>query len=249
MITFFNAVATGLGPQKADKAALGTIPTNGFRYCEPVRTANGFGWYLFLPLEFWVEWDGDEYHWTIDGGENWYLLADAIQYPNFSSSFDDHAPEGVKGYSPPFLSRTNDADILQVWTGQFAKTEAGIASYVKGPTNFSNGQAYTVMEGVIQTEWWFGPMFTNIRIHKQGKPIVFRADRPFVQLLPVPTQLLKDFEATKPVVHSGLGSLGDGEWKAYQETVVHRMKTRTRMGDYAVEARQRQKAKPRDDHN
>ena len=84
MITFFNAVDTGLNPQKADKAANGTLPTNGFRYCEPVRTASGFGWYVFLPLEFWVEWDGNEYHWTIDGGENWYLLADAIQYPKHS---------------------------------------------------------------------------------------------------------------------------------------------------------------------
>lgn len=241
MFTFYNAVGTGLNPQRADKSANGTLPTNGFRYCEPVRTASGFGWYIFLPMEFWVDWDGDEYHWTIDGGENWYLLSDAIQYPNFAADFDNHGPEGVKGYSPPFLSRTNDGDVLQLWTGLFARTEPGIATYIKGPTNFDNGQAYSVMEGVIQTEWWFGPMFTNLKIHKQGKPIVFRADRPIIQLLPFSNQLAREFEESKAEIHVGLPSLGEEEWRGYQDTVVRRMKTRTRMGDYSVEARQRQK--------
>lgn len=246
MITFFNAVGTGLNPQKADKAVNGTLPTNGFRYCEPVRTASGFGWYVFLPLEFWVEWDGTEYHWTIDGGENWYLLADAIQYPNFSSDFDAAAPESVQGYSPPFLSRTNDGDILQLWTGQFARTKPGIATYVKGPTNYPNGQAYSIMEGVIQTEWWFGPLFTNVRVHRQGKPIVFRADRPIIQLMPFSNALFEEFEASKHDTHVGLEGLGPDEWSAYEDTVVRRMKTRKRMGDYAVEARQHRKRQSAD---
>ncbi len=241
MITFYNAVGTGLNPQRADKSANGTLPTNGFRYCEPVRTASGFGWYVFLPLEFWVDWDGDEYHWTIDGGENWYLLSDAIQYPNFSTEFDAKGPEAVTGYAPPFLSRTNDGNVLQLWTGLFAKTRPEIASYIKAPTNFENGQAYSVMEGVIQTEWWFGPLFTNLKIHKRGKPIVFRADRPIIQLMPFSNAFHKEFEDSKHEVHEGLDSLGPNEWQGYQDTVVRRMKTRTRMGDYSVEARQRQK--------
>ncbi len=239
MITLFNAVGTGLDPQKADKSVNGTLPTNGYRYCETVRTASGFGWYVFPPVEIWVEWDGSEYHWSIDGGEQWYLLTDAIQYPGFSAEFDKHAPEGVQGYSPPFLSRTNDGDILQFWTGHFARTKPGIASYVKTPSNLNTGQAYSVMEGVVQTEWWFGPLLANLRIHRQGKPIVFRADRPIIQVLPFSNALLDEFEKSKPEVHVGLPSLGEEEWEAYAATVVHRMKTRTKMGDYAVEARQR----------
>ena len=241
MITFYNAVGTGISPQRADKSVNGTLPTNGYRYCEPVRTASGFGWYVFLPMEFWVDWDGNEYHWTVDGGENWYLLSDAIQYPDFSSNFDSHAPDNVKGYSPPFLSRTNDKDVLQVWTGTFTRTKPGIATYIKGPTNYDNGQGYSVLEGVIQTEWWFGPLFTNLRIHRQGKPIVFRADRPFLQLQPFSNALMEEFDASNPEVHVGLPALGQDEWQSYADTVVRRIETRTRMGDYAVEARQRLK--------
>jgi hypothetical protein len=241
MITFFNAVGTGLDPQRADKSVNGTLPTNGFRYCEPVRTASGFGWYVFLPLELWVEWDGSEYHWSVDSGETWYVLADAIQYPDFSADFDLHAPEAVRGYAPPFLSRTNDADILQVWTGVFARTRPGIATYIKGPTNMANGHGYSVLEGVIQTEWWFGPLFTNLRIHQKGAPIVLRRDRPLIQLLPFSNALLDDFEAAKPDVRVGLPALREEDWRSYEDTVVRRMRTRTRMGDYAVEARQRMK--------
>lgn len=241
MIRFFNLVDTGLDPQKADKSALGTLPTNGFRYCEPVRTASGFGWYLFLPLELMITWDGSEYHFSVDGAENWYLLTDAIQYPDFAARFDESAPEAIRGYSPPFVSRTNDPDILQIWTGQIAVTEPGVGIYVKGPTNLNQGLGHSVMEGVIQTEWWFGPTFANVRIHVRDKPVVFRADRPFVQIQPFSIPFAETFEASTPETARGLVALGPEDWKRYEDTVVRRMKTRQRLGDYAVEARQKRK--------
>ena len=241
MITFYNPVGGGINPQRADKSVHGTLPTNGFRYCEAVRTASGFGWYIYLPFEIIIDWDGLEYHWSIDSGENWYLLTDAIQYPNFSTEFDEHAPENVKGYSPPFLSRTQDPNILQVWSGLFARTEEGVASYIKAPSNMDNGQGYSVMEGVVQTEWWFGPLFTNLKIHRQGRPIVFRPDRPLFQVMPFSNAFYDRFEKAKPTIFEGLPALKEDDWQAYANTVVRRMETRTKLGDYAIEARQKMK--------
>jgi len=243
MIRFFNLLGGGIDPQKADKAAMGTLPTNGFRYCEPVRTASGFGWYVFLPMELMITWDGSEYHFSVDGAENWYLLTDAIQYPDFSAAFDEHAPEGIRGCAPPFVSRTNDADILQIWTGSLARTDPGIGVYVKGPTNLNQGLGYSVLEGVIQTEWWFGPTFANVRIHQRDKPVIFRASKPFIQLQPFSLALFEEFDASKPEVASGLDALSGDDWKRYEDTVVRRMKTRQRFGDYAVEARQKRQRK------
>jgi hypothetical protein len=239
MITFFRVIDTGIGPQKADKSANGTIPTNGYRFCEPVRTANSFGWYVFLPLEFWLLFDGSEIQWSLDQGDNWYVLADAIQYPDFAARFDAAAPEEVRGYSPPFLSRTNDLDIVQVWTGNFARTQQGIGSYVRGPVNLPNGMDHVVLEGVVQTEWWFGPLFANVRILKRGSPVIFRTDRPFLQVQPFSNALMREFEAAEIAERDGLEGMTAAEWRDYRATIVRRMQTRTRLGQYAAEARKR----------
>jgi len=242
MITFYRVIDGGIGPQKADKSANGTLPTNGYRFCEPVRTANSFGWYVFLPMELWLLFDGSEIQWSLDQGENWYLLADAIQYPDFAARFDAAAPEEARGYSPPFLSRTNDLDIVQIWTGHFARTQEGIGSYVRSPVNLPNGLDHIVLEGVVQTEWWFGPLFANVRINKRGAPVIFRADRPFLQVQPFSNALMRDFEASEIVEHDGLEGMSAVEWQDYRATIVHRMQTRTRLGQYAAEARKRASA-------
>lgn len=245
MIEFFKVIEAGWTPHKADKSANGTLPTNGYRYCEPVRTASAFGWYVYLPMEIWVSWSGSEYRWTIDQGENWYVLADAIQFPGFAERFDEAAPQEVRGYSPPFLSRTNDPDILQIWTGTFVRTRKDLGVYVRSPVNLHGGLDYSVLEGVVQTEWWFGPLFANIRVLRRESPVVFRADRPFIQLQPFSNLLFSEFEKSQESVGTGLDALSDEEWAAYRRTVVRRMETRKQFGQYAAEARQRAKAADR----
>ena len=242
MIEFFKVIEDGHAPEKADASANGTLPTNGFRYCEPVRAASGFGWYVYLPLELGLVWDGHEYEWSVDGFENSYFLNDAIQYPGFSDAFDAHAPEGLKGYAPPFVSRTNDPDILQIWTGLFVRTKADIGVWVRSPVNLQLGHGYLPVEGVVETSWWYGPLFSNVRIHARNTPVVIRKSLPFLQLLPFSKPLQEAFGKSKPVVTSGLEKLSAAEWDAYEKTVVRRMKHRTGPGQYAVEARKRAKS-------
>ncbi len=244
MIQFHSLIGGGHAPRAADKSGLGTLPTDGFRYCEPVRTATSYGWHVFLPFSLWLTFSGHDIQFSLDAGDTWYPLDDAIQYPNFRHEFDAAAPERIKGYSPPFLARTADRDILQVWTGAVAKTREGIHSYVRGPVNLRRTDTYEVLEGVIQTDWWFGPLFTNIRLLKTDVPIFINKDAPFIQVQPVSAEITRDKTLADAPVSHGLDSLTDADWDAYADTVVRRMETRQRLGDYAVEARRKGKSTP-----
>lgn len=237
MVEFYVAVQGGTPPQNADPSALGGLPTAAFRYCEPVRTASKFGWYIFLPRELGIIWDQDNIYWSLDEFETRHLLTDAIQYPNFSQEFNSVAPGFAKDFSPPFLTRTNDDDMVQIWTGLFARTEPGTGLWVRGPVNMAHQMSFHVLEGVIETDWWFGPLFANIRITRRDTPVFFRQTKPFLQVLPFQKETAKTAAKNGPVVHHGLEALTETEWAGYQRAVVDRMRPETPPGDYAVKAR------------
>ena len=239
MIRFYKLVDDGLKPQRADKSALGSLPTNGFRYCEPVRAANGFGWYIFLPFDLHLQWTGFEFNWSIDSGEHWYTLADGVQYPYFAEKFDTIAPEGVRGYAPPFLKRTGEHDTLQIWTGCLVKTRAGLSSYIRSPVNLNSNRNYTILEGVVETDWWFGPLFVNIKFHVSNEIVILRANHPFIHIQPFCRTLQQEFHNSSDHDSVGLPSLCEQDWQNYHDTVVVRMKTRTSLGDYARQSRKR----------
>ena len=57
---FFQLVPDGLPPRRADKSVGGVIPARALRYCEAITSASAFGWYVFLPMNFKVVWDGHD---------------------------------------------------------------------------------------------------------------------------------------------------------------------------------------------
>ena len=99
-VTFFGAVPGCRAPIRADASALGTLPSRGFQYCEAVRAASSFGWYVFAPIDFTLQWDGSEIIWTYRGAKAWYPLTSA-QFPGFQAEFDRRAPKHLRGYAPP----------------------------------------------------------------------------------------------------------------------------------------------------
>ncbi len=241
MITFFRLVDDGIPPEAASKSAIGTLPTDGYRYCEPLRTASSLGWYVYLPFDLWLVWDGSEIQWSIDEGDNWYPLAGAVQYPGFAGRFDEHAPERCAGYAPPFLTMSSEHNVLQIWTGTLARTEPGVFSLVRAPANLFWRTDFSVLEGVVETDEWFGPLFTNIRLRRMDAPIILRSEQPFIQVQPVSAAIVDRLGEEGPQVLEGLEALTDEDWTRYASTVVRRMQTRERLGDYAVESRRRHK--------
>ena len=102
IVTFFRMISDCPSPQRADRSAGGMLPTRAFRYCDPVTSASAFGWYVFPPFAFSLQFDGTNVKWTFDAAGQWVSLG-AAQFPDFESYFDDHAPDDLKGCSPPFI--------------------------------------------------------------------------------------------------------------------------------------------------
>jgi hypothetical protein len=238
LVEFFQLVANATPPRRADKSVGGVIPARALRYCEAITSASAFGWYIFLPMSFKVVWDGHDMLWTYPGVDEWLpLTRDAVQYPDFSAEFDQHAPEGIRGFAPPFLTPSIQPGQLQVWTGCIAKTAPGWSLLVRGVANLSHSQSYQTLEGIIETDSWFGPLFDNVRLLKTDVPIEFRSDTPFLQVQPVRKDICSD-KFLQNFAVKDLGQLSAGDWEAFHRTVVvpNTVEDRKR-GQYAVSVR------------
>ena len=70
-------------PQRADRAAAGTLPTRAYRYCDAVTSAAGYGWWVFAPTDLQLIWDGHDIFWYFDGAPDWIPLSPSAQFPIF----------------------------------------------------------------------------------------------------------------------------------------------------------------------
>ncbi len=238
LVQFFQMVPGGFPPRRADKSVGGVIPARALRYCEAITSASAFGWYVFLPMNFKVVWDGHDMLWTYPGVDEWLpLTRDAVQYPGFSQQFDQYAPPDVRGFSPTFLAPSIQSGQLQIWTGCIAKTAPGWSFLVRGVANLSHSQSYQMLEGIIETDKWFGPLFDNIRILKTDVPVEFRSDIPFLQVQPVRKEVYAD-KLLQNFNVKNLDELSADDWQAFHRTVVVPNITPDRKrGQYAVAVR------------
>jgi len=191
-------------------------------------------------MEFSVVWDGTEAIWTYPGaGGRWYPLQSA-QYPYFSECFDKATTEACRGFAPPFLTLTDDHAILQIWTGVIARTMPDWSLLLRAPANLSRSRGYDMLEGIVETDRWFGPLFTNVRLIGSNVPLQFRADRPFLQIQPVHRSTYAEHSLNDFKVVSGVEALSAEDWNAYEQTVVStNTNPSRRLGAYAVAARKR----------
>ena len=242
IVEFFQLVANSRPPQRADKSAGGIIPARALRYCEAITSASAFGWYVFLPLAFKVVWDGHDMLWTYEGADEWMSLTrDAVQYPGFAETFDRNAPSHMRGFAPPFLTPSVQPGGLQIWTGCIAKTAPGWSLLVRGVANLPQALSYQMLEGIIETDSWFGPLFDNIRILKTDVPIEFRSDMPFLQVQPVKREHYSD-ALMQRFTTKGMEDFSVEHWDAFCRTVVHPNTQHDRKrGQYAVSVRKKKK--------
>jgi hypothetical protein len=153
LVSFHRFVPTARLPQRADRSAAGSLPTRAFRYCEPSTSASGYGYYIFPPISFSLQWDGRDVMWTWEGAGTWLPLKSA-QFPNFRDQFDAVAPKEIREYAPPFLGALQEPGLIQCWTGLVARTAPGWSLMVRAPANIPRSGAYELFEGSPST---FGP--------------------------------------------------------------------------------------------
>ncbi len=245
-IVFHRFIPQARMPQRADRAAAGTLPTRAFRYCEPVVSASAFGYYVFPPIGFSLLWDGHEVSWTFDGADGWAPLKVA-QFPGYVEYFDSIAPDGIRGFSPPFVGALQEPGLVQLWTGLVARTAPGWSLLVRPCANLPRHGAYELFEGIIETDRWFGPLITNMRLTQTGVPIEFRPDFPVLQVQPLPREALDERGLNDYEIVPDPGGLRPEDWDDFYDTVVRPNVAEKRpRGQYAAAARKRRKGEDGD---
>ena len=219
MVKFYRMLPGTSFPQRADKSAGGTLPVRAYRYCEAIRTASAFGWYVFPPADFDLAWDGADTIWKFGYEEEWTVL-DSAQFPNFTSSFNHQCPEDLNDATPPFLTAGAEPGMVQIWSGLFAKTDPGWSLLVRSPANLPKTNSYEHYEGIIETDKWFGPLFINIRLMKTDVPIAFDVGYPLMQVQPLQQSTYSEEVLESMEKAGGVEDFTPEDWENYRQTIT-----------------------------
>lgn len=237
LVRFHRLIEQARAPERADRSAGGLLPTRAFRYCEAITSASAFGWYIFPPISFSLIWDGHDLAWTYDGALEWYKLGRA-QFPGFSAQFDEVAPQSLSGYAPPFLAALPEPGVVQVWSGLLARTRPDWSLLIRAPANIPHPSGFELFEGIVETDRWFGPLFTNVRLTRTDVPVTIDAEFPLFQAQPLHRSVYDDTRLNAFEVAPDLQALSEQDWEDYRATVV---KEGHKLGHNAAEVRRRRR--------
>ncbi len=241
-VTFYTAIPGCRAPMRADASVLGTLPSRGFQYCEALRAASSFGWYAFPPIDFTLQWDGSRVIWTYRGAKAWYPLTSA-QFPGYQAVFDRVAPNRLRGFSPPFLTAVTEPGLVQVWTGLMIESAENWSVLVRPPANLPRNIAFDQYEGIIETDRWFGPLFTNVRLIKTDIPIHFSTEIPLIQVQPLHRNTYADEVSNEFGLIANPAGFSDEAWSRYEQTIVRpNLEPQRPVAAYAASVRRRRKS-------
>jgi hypothetical protein len=185
MATFtFHACFDGVVPPvAADPAVFGTQSFRAVTFCEPFRSAAGFGWYAFPPIDFMVKWNGASFHWLPAGGTGWLPLT-SVPVQTLYRARGVEVPDDPLLHVPALLS-TVEPGLLQIWSGLVASSPPEWSLLLRNVPNLPGHLQYEVLDGIIETGWWHGPLFTTMRFRRTDEPVTFSRRMPMVAYQPV----------------------------------------------------------------
>ena len=241
-VEFFRLIEQTRPPKRAERAAAGYLPSRAMRYCDALTSATAYGYWVFPPMDIRLLFDGEQVFWSYGPDETWLPLSGtdsgAVQFPNYAAKFDAAAPEALRGYSPPFLTALPELGGVQMWTGLLAKTRPGWSLSVRAPVNLPAIPGLVTWEGIIETDLWLGPLFTNFRLTRTDMPVQIRAYAPIVQVQPVP-QLAYREEILAAYECSDVNALSEEDWGRLGDVLLPHPEPTVRQGHYAVMVRKR----------
>lgn len=222
-VIFHKVYPAAISPMRADKSALGTLPTMAYRHCEPVRIASAFGWYIFPPEDIFLKWNGSDTFHLI--GDEWLPLMPS-QLPGLEAYWDQHAPNNMKGMAPPYISPLPVKGFVQIWSGLLCATLPGWSVLIRPPANMRGSHMYNCFEGLIEAdEFQPFPLFINIQLLTTDALIRIPKEIPLFQVQPL-MRATYGKDAHQSIEREGLALAADGlpamsahDWAGYRKTV------------------------------
>jgi hypothetical protein len=239
-VSFYQLIPTAPDPQRADPALFGSMPARAQQYCEPLRAASGYGWHLFAPFTFELQWDGVRVLWRSGATAPWQAV-EGVDAPGLVGLWTLQAPISDVLPRPFHVLRTAgyEPGVVTIWTGLLARTQPDWSLLVRAPVNLPRDPAYDILEGVVETDWWFGPLFVVVQFRKTDVPVRFAPERPLAQAQPVPQQAYAEERLRDSVCVRGLPALLPADWQAYAASLLPRNTPGVRPGWYRAAARRR----------
>jgi len=240
---FYRLIRDAPEPRRADRSADGMMPVRAYRYCEAITSASAFGWYFFPPMSFSLRLEGNVTYFSYPGHPEEWCKLDGTEFPGFRHHFEAAAPKGLGPLSPPFLTPSREPGVVQVWSGYLAQTAPQWSLLSRGLANIPTTADYETFEGIIESDSWFGPLFTNIRLTRTNSPVRFHTRYPLFQVQPVLRQCYRDpsFEVIE------LDELDIDDWRRFAATMIPNTDQHRPLGHYAVatrKSRHRELAEP-----
>jgi hypothetical protein len=152
------------------------------------------------------------------------------------------APKRLRGFAPPFLTALPEPGLVQVWTGLLVETAENWSVLVRPPANLPRSLAFDCYEGIVETDRWFGPLFTNLRLIKTDVPISFSTETPLLQVQPLHRSTYADEVSNRFGVIGALADFPDDAWARYEEHIVRPNLQPARAGAYAASVRRRRRS-------
>jgi hypothetical protein len=227
---------------RADPSAMGSVPAAAHQYCEAVRAASSYGWYVFPPCDVSLRWNGSDIFYQLD--EDWLPLISA-PLDGLAPHWDAHCPPALRGMAPPFLTATQARGVVQIWSGLMVSTAPRWSVHVRPIANAPQSRLFNLYEGIVETdEYGPWPLFINIQLLATDTIIALPKDRPMMQVQPLMREVYSAsaHQSIATELDDPLGMTA-ADWQGYRKTIrTSAPDDEHAVGGYASAVRKRNKA-------
>jgi hypothetical protein len=244
VIKFRRIMPSAIEPMRADKTALGSIPAAALQYCEALKTASGFGWYVFPPRDIQLRWDGTQVFFSNNG--QWEVLRSVVDRETITA-WQSYAPDDLKPKVPPFLSQLFVPGLVQIWSGLTVQSAKDWSVLVRPLANVITPKSYLCYEGMIESDWFSPvPLFINLRLLSTDQIITLPRVQPLFQIQALPRIAYNEVGSRSAFDECGENAstaLSQQEWQSLGNTLRSISQERPHdIGRYGVAVRKRAKS-------
>jgi len=239
-IRFIRAYPNGNHAIRADPTALGTIPASALRYCEALRTASSFGWYVFPARSVTLLFDGVDV--CMQHESSWEILR-SEHTADPEDWWNPHCPGYLSDKAPPFVSALSNPGYVQIWSGLLVQTKPDWSTLVRSVANTTISGQFSCFEGIVETDQYApAPLFINLRLRATDIPITISAEEPLFQVQPIHRACYSS-ETLSHYDQLEVSDMSAEDWDRYSETIrsIDPASDNRRPGQYATQTRKRAK--------